>query len=1183
VSEEVEYEAGAAEVSGEAEVMKKVQDPMKPSKEEVAAHEMFHLPYRSWCEVCVRGRGKSMPHYKGRGERGLPELHFDYMFLGEADKPHETRACLVAREAVSRVTLATMVPSKGSEEYTVDRIVAFLSEVGCLHGDVICKSDQEPAVRSLVDAVGRCRAVAGSGKWIIENSPVGASASNGVVERGIQSVQGQVRIIRLALERRYGVSIPAEHPLMAWAVEFAAVVLNRMEIGHDGKTAYQRLKGKRCNMPGIEFAEGVLWKSDNRSGALGKLSSAWKHGVYVGIRSKSGEFIVADKEGIWKARSIRRLPLDERWKSSNLDMVSHFPWKTREGAVVQTDVIRLEPHEIPVGPAAGESIPRQVYLRKSDFEEHGFTSSCPGCVSIIRGKARQGHSKACRIRMQDILKDTERFISAEDRINAYLADKLEKQDAERKRARIEGTVVEGQKVEVTEDVNMQEVRPAVPAEGGSSGSGLSSEERKRGVAEAEVQEAKRRKEEQDQEMSAAAAVKRELEGSVPEARTKKQLTVAEALANMSAGLNAVAGKGTWAATNAQNSEKIWCDRDRHFSRYYAGTTPAKLQLFGVAQHECLKTLEAKSGSAYATRGSSVIPSEAYDGMPSFVPDVLSEFSQDGRIYSKSFPPDIYDGYSKSFPPDIYDGFQPDVFEDADVLFSEDGVGGSVENELDPIEVAKAREEELAELEKRVYEIADIEECWARTGKAPIGVRWVDVRKKEGMHRSRLVAQDFAPKNKRNDIEGLYAAMPPLELVKLLMARASSVREKIMLIDIKKAHLYAPIEGDAYVCLPPERAIPGKCARLKFTLYGMRVAAKNWEKAYSSTMRNCGFVQGKANATSFHHREKCIRVVVHGDDFIASGSEENLRWLEARLVEAYPLKMRGILGPDTWDSKEGIILNRTIRVEADGSFVFEADSEHVPKMLKAMQLEGCNSVVSPGTKERLAEQEWLLSPREASLYRSVVARGNYLSQDRPDIRFVVKELCQKMSKPTNIDMLKLKRLCRYLAGALRVVQSEGAVVSDTCIDVFVDADWGGCEKTRLSTSGGAMVAFGRCVKVWSSTQRAWARSSGEAELYATTKGATEGLGLQTMCAELGIPLDVRVHTDSDACRGTVHRTGLGRLKHVRIEDLWLQSAVEEGRLQVVRIPRELNPADCLTKLVARPELEKQCKLLGFSIV
>jgi hypothetical protein len=66
-------------------------------------------------------------------------------------------------------------------------------------------------------------------------------------------------------------------------------------------------------------------------------------------------------------------------------------------------------------------------------------------------------------------------------------------------------------------------------------------------------------------------------------------------------------------------------------------------------------------------------------------------------------------------------------------------------------------------------------------------------------------------------------------------------------------------------------------------------------------------------------------------------------------------------------------------------LFEADSEHVPKMLKSMGMEGCNTAVFPGTKRRLAEEEWQLDSREASVFRSVVARGNYLSQDRPDIR------------------------------------------------------------------------------------------------------------------------------------------------------------------------------------------------------
>ena len=35
---------------------------IKPTPEEVAAHEETHLPFRSWCRYCVRGRGRSVSH-----------------------------------------------------------------------------------------------------------------------------------------------------------------------------------------------------------------------------------------------------------------------------------------------------------------------------------------------------------------------------------------------------------------------------------------------------------------------------------------------------------------------------------------------------------------------------------------------------------------------------------------------------------------------------------------------------------------------------------------------------------------------------------------------------------------------------------------------------------------------------------------------------------------------------------------------------------------------------------------------------------------------------------------------------------------------------------------------------------------------------------------------------------------
>ena len=40
--------------------------------------------------------------------------------------------------------------------------------------------------------------------------------------------------------------------------EYAAHLLNRLEVGKDGKTAYERCKGKAGSVVGLEFGEKAL-------------------------------------------------------------------------------------------------------------------------------------------------------------------------------------------------------------------------------------------------------------------------------------------------------------------------------------------------------------------------------------------------------------------------------------------------------------------------------------------------------------------------------------------------------------------------------------------------------------------------------------------------------------------------------------------------------------------------------------------------------------------------------------------------------------------------------------------------------------------------------------------------------------------------------------------------------------
>lgn len=117
--------------------------------------------------VCAGPQHEQPPPSAGRRE-GIAGSPLGLMFLGDRADPGGAWACIVAREVGARMTLATMLP---------DLLMAFTSEVGCLHGDIVVWSDQGASIKYIVDDVGKRRASEGGGQWIVEHSPVGPSAS----------------------------------------------------------------------------------------------------------------------------------------------------------------------------------------------------------------------------------------------------------------------------------------------------------------------------------------------------------------------------------------------------------------------------------------------------------------------------------------------------------------------------------------------------------------------------------------------------------------------------------------------------------------------------------------------------------------------------------------------------------------------------------------------------------------------------------------------------------------------------------------------------------------------------------------------------------------------------------------------------------------------------------------------
>jgi hypothetical protein len=166
-----------------------------------------------------------------------------------------------------------------------------------------------------------------------------------------------MRVLKDGLEFKWKVDIPDDHPVLTWMVGYSSFLLNRFEVGSDGKTCYERLKGKHAKTNGLEFGEGLFFKMRAKREGIGKLASVWEDGIYLGVRAVSGEVIVGTETGVWRTRTVKRKPIETRWHQENTLKVGGVPWKTspeEEGdGIPPKGVIRLEVKQMVLGSGLG--------------------------------------------------------------------------------------------------------------------------------------------------------------------------------------------------------------------------------------------------------------------------------------------------------------------------------------------------------------------------------------------------------------------------------------------------------------------------------------------------------------------------------------------------------------------------------------------------------------------------------------------------------------------------------------------------------------------------------------------------------------------------------------------------------------------------------------------------------------
>ena len=140
-----------------------------------------------------------------------------------------------------------------------------------------------------------------------------------------------------------------------------------------------------------------------------------------------------------------------------------------------------------------------------------------------------------------------------------------------------------------------------------------------------------------------------------------------------------------------------------------------------------------------------------------------------------------------------------------------------------------------------------------------------------------------------------------------------------------------------------------------------------------------------------------------------------------------------------------------------------------------------------------------------------------------------------------------------------------------LDCYVDTDFAGCIRSRRSTSGGVLMVGTHQIRHYSSTQQTVALSSGEAELIGIVKGAAVAMGLRSCAHDLGINVDIHLHSDASAAIGICRRRGLGKIRHLSVSDLWVKERLRSHDFELFKIAGTENPADTLTKYVDKQTL------------
>ena len=450
------------------------------------------------------------------------------------------------------------------------------------------------------------------------------------------------------------------------------------------------------------------------------------------------------------------------------------------------------------------------------------------------------------------------------------------------------------------------------------------------------------------------------------------------------------------------------------------------------------------------------------------------------------------------------------------------------------------------------------------------------------YKARLVAKGFK-QQQGIDFEEVFSPVVKMTTLRTVLGLVAIEDMELVQMDVKTAFLHGDLDEDVYLKQPEGFEVEEQShlvCKLRKALYGLKQGSRQWYQKFDTFMASKAFTRSNEDHCLYTKKlsdGSLMILILYVDDMLIAGkSMVAIESLKQALSETFAMKNLG-----NAQHFLGMRINRDRKKR-----ILELSQEsYIQKVIQRFNMQGGKPVSTPLpaylkiSKDDCPKSDAEKAEMSKVPYSSAVGSLMYVMvATRPDIAYAVGKVSRFMANPGKKHWEAVKHILKYLkctaSKCLRFGNSDAFVVG------YADADYAGCVDSRKSTTGYVFIFAGAAVSWRSILQSCTSSSTTEAEYVALSDACKEAIWLSRLVGDLGISHVPVINCDSQSAVALAKNPVFhSRTKHIEVRFHLVREALQDKRIDLIKVHTDDNPADALTKSLAAERFSYFMELMG----